>query len=182
MRPGIGIITRILFTLALASVVPAQAAEPCLKLVFGSYCLGGDVRPLLQAVPPPVTRQEQGASLALVFLDGADRTYVMAHQGRIYKVVRAYASATQLRYEETYAALRQIYGAGEDQSRFPEDAITTTRRLTAIRRGEGRALHVWIPSPDWRIELGWTREMGVSLTYLATQLAAARAAQSDGGL
>jgi hypothetical protein len=158
------------------------ANEPCLKMVFGRYCLGGDVGPLLQAVPPPLVRQDEGASLALVFVDGPDRLYVLAFDRKIYKVVRAFAVSTQLRYEETYAALRDIYGLGEDRSRFPADATTPGRRLVAIRRGEGIAMHVWTPSPAWRIELSWTREMGLSLAYVATDLSAARAAQIDGGL
>ncbi|MCG6897894.1 MAG: hypothetical protein LJE61_02970 [Thiocapsa sp.] len=163
-------------------VSSASAAEPCLKLVFGRYCLGGDIGPLLQAVPPPMVRQDQGASLALVFPEGADRSYVLAFSSRIYKVVRAFSVSTQLRYEETYAALREKYGLGEDQSRFPEYATTPARRLASIRRGEGRALHVWTPSPSWHIELSWTREMGLALAYIATELNAARAAQIESGL
>ncbi|UHD18116.1 hypothetical protein [Thiocapsa bogorovii] len=169
-----------LLLVALASS-GAFANEPCLKMVFGHYCLGGDVGPLLQAVPPPLVRQEQDASLALVFVDGPDRLYVLAFNGKIYKVVRAFGVSTQLRYEETYAALRDIYGLGEDRSRFSSDATTPGRRLVAIRRGEGIAMHVWTPSPTWRIELSWTREMGLSLAYVATELSAARAAQIDRG-
>jgi hypothetical protein len=52
----------------------------------------------------------------------------------------------------------------------------------AIRRGEGIAMHVWKPSPAWHIELSWTREMGLALAYVATELSDARAAQIDGGL
>ncbi len=170
--------------LCMLTVAPSAAAapEPCLKLVFGRYCLGGDMRPLLQAVPPPLVRQDQGTSLALVFSEGPDRDYVLAVSNQIYKVVRAFGVSTQLTYEETYSALREIYGAGEDQSRFPADAVTTTRRLISIRRGEGRALHVWKPSPSWHIELSWTREMGVALAYIATALNAARAGKLEGGL
>lgn len=161
---------------------PAVADEPCFKMVFGRYCLGGDVRPLLQAVPPPIARQDQGASLALVFVEGPDRFYVLAYTNRIYKVVRAYGVSTQLRFDEIVGALREIYGPGEDRSRYPEDATTPARRLVAIRRGEGRALYVWAPAPTWRIELSWTREMGLSLAYVATELSAARAAEAEGGL
>lgn len=184
MRATTGIRMAALLALLVAVCTPsgAFADEPCLKMVFGRYCLGGDVGPLLQAVPPPVVRQDEGASLALVFVDGPDRLYVLAFNRKIYKVVRAFAVSTQLRYEETYAALRDIYGLGEDRSRFPADATTPGRRLVAIRRGEGIAVHVWTPAPTWRIELSWTREMGLSLAYVATDLSAARAAQIDGGL
>ncbi len=180
--PGIRIAALLSLVLVVWAAPVAFANEPCLKLVFGRYCLGADMGPLLQSVPLPIGRQDQGASTALVFADGPDRIYALGFTGRLYKVVRAFAVSTQLRYEETYAALRDIYGLGEDQSRFPEDAVTPARRLAAIRRGEGRALHVWKPLPTWHIELSWTREMGLSLAYIATDLSAARAAQLEGGL
>ncbi|QVL46688.1 MAG: hypothetical protein KFB96_12995 [Thiocapsa sp.] len=184
MRGTMGIRIAAIVTLCIAAFASsgAFANEPCLKMVFGRYCLGGDVGPLLQAVPPPLVHQEEDASLALVFVDGPDRLYVLAFNHKIYKVVLAFGVSTQLRYEETYGALRDIYGPGEDRSRFSPDATTPGRRLVAIRRGEGVAMHVWTPSPTWRIELSWTREMGLSLAYVATELSAARAAQIDRGL
>jgi hypothetical protein len=127
--PGIRI-ALIIALLVSAWVAPAVAAnEPCLKLVFGRYCLGGDMAPLLQANPPPIGRQDQGASMALVFTDGPDRVYALGFSGRLYKVVRAFAVSTQLRYDETYAALRDIYGPGEEQSRFPDYATTPARAV-----------------------------------------------------
>jgi len=168
--------------LGLALTGLPAAAEPCLKLVFGRYCLGGDMNPLLQGAPAPLARETEGNSLALVFSEDPDQVYVMAFGGRIYKVVRSYRVATQLRFDETYALLREKYGPGEDQSRFPEVASTPGRRLAAIRRGEGRALHIWKPSDAWRIELGWTRELGLSLSYIAPAIEAERAAQLGLGL
>ena len=159
-----------------------QAPEPCLKLVFGRYCLGGDVNPLLQVQPPPMARETEGNSLALVFPEDVDQMYVMAFGGRIYKVLRAYRVATQLRFDELYALLREKYGPGEDASRFPEYASTPGRRLASIRRGEGRALHVWRPADTWHIELSWTRELGLSLAYIADAVEAEREAQLGRGL
>lgn len=160
----------------------AGAADPCLKLVFGRYCLGGDVNPLLQMTPKPLARETEGKSLALVFPEDLDQVYVLAFGGRIYKVVRSYRVATQLRFDELYTLLREKYGPGEDQSRFPEQATTPGRRLASIRRGEGRALHVWQPSDTWHIELAWTREMGLSLAYIFGAIDAERRAQIAGGL
>ncbi len=167
--------------LVLASL-GAQAAEPCLKLVFGRYCLGGDVNPLLQIQPPPLARETEGNSLALVFSEDVDQIYVLAFGGRIYKVLRSYRVATQLRYDEMYALLREKYGPGEDRSRFPDYASTPGRRLASIRRGEGRALHVWKPADNWHIELTWTRELGLSLAYIADAIEAEREAQIGRGL
>lgn len=158
------------------------AQDPCLKLVFGRYCLGGDVNPLLQMTPKPLARETEGNSLALVFPEDVDQIYVLAFGGRIYKVVRGYRVATQLRFDEIYALLREKYGPGEDQSRFPEQATTAGRRLASIRRGEGRALHVWHPADTWHIELAWTREFGLTLAYIADAIEAERQAQISGGL
>jgi len=160
----------------------AHADNPCLKLVFGRYCLGGDVNPLLQSQPPPLARETEGNSLALVFGEDVDQIYVLAFDGRIYKVLRSYRVATQLRYDEMYGLLRDKYGPGEDRSRFPEYASTPGRRLASIRRGEGRALHVWKPADNWHIELTWTRELGLSLAYIADAIEAEREAQMGRGL
>ncbi|MBK1718796.1 hypothetical protein [Thiocystis violacea] len=184
MRRGL---IRLLAGLALSSgallLTPAAVAEePCLKMVFGRYCLGGDINQILPSSPPPAARQTQGDSLALVFPDGANQLYLLAYSNRLYKVVRAHAVSTQLAFDDIYNDLRQIYGPGTDQSRFPDYASTPAARLASIRRGEGRALHRWEPSPAWSIELSWTRELGVSLAYIATELNARRAARMDGGL
>jgi hypothetical protein len=167
---------------AISTPSAAQAPEPCLKLVFGHYCLGGDVNPLLQAQPPPLARETEGSSLALVFSEDIDQIYVMAFGGQVYKVLRAYRVATQLRFDELYALLREKYGPGEDASRFPEYASTPGRRLASIRRGEGRALHVWRPAENWHIELSWTRELGLSLAYIADAIEAERTSQLGRGL
>ncbi|NEV64021.1 hypothetical protein [Thiorhodococcus minor] len=174
-----------LFTLlwsSLAVVPTASADEQCLKQVFGRYCLGGDLERALRGMPAPLGRQSNGDSLAMVFADGTDKLYLLAYKGRIYKVVRAYAISTQLRFDDIYNDLRQIYGDGEDHSRFPSYAKTPAARLASIRRGEGRATHRWDPTLEWHIELSWTRELGVSLAYIATALDAERAAQAEGGL
>mgnify|MGYP005857832197 CR=1 FL=1 len=182
-RRGLTWVSLLLLLLGIAGVCPPVAAEdPCLKLVFGRYCLGGDVNPLLQANPQPLARQTEGNSLALVFPEDPDELYVLAFGGRIYKVVRSYRAATQLRFDELYALLREKYGPGEDQSRFPEQACTPGRRLASIRRGEGRALQVWKPSDAWHIELSWTRELGLSLAYIADAIEAERETQLARGL
>ena len=160
----------------------AHADGACLKLVFDRYCLGGDVNRQLSDSPPPIARQSQGNSLALVFADGTTPLYVLAFSGRIYKAVRTYDGATQLRFDDLYNRLRGKYGPGTDRSRFPDNAATPAARLASIRRGEGRAVHRWEPSKDWFVELSWTRELGISLAYVATELNAKRSAQLDGGL
>jgi hypothetical protein len=168
------------WTLGLALAPQAGAAEPCLKLVFGSYCLGGDVNPLAQR--QPLGRETEGDSLALVFQEELDQVYVLAYKARIYKVLRAYRVATQLRFDELYNLLKEKYGPGEDRSRFPEYATSPSRRIASIRRGEGQATHVWKPSEAWHIELSWTRELGLAVAYIADTIEAERTAALGRGL
>jgi hypothetical protein len=169
---------RMLMPVALVSMVlvigaflwsPVSAQQPCLKLVFNRYCLGGDIN-LLAQQSPPALRQEDGERLALVYYEGPERVYVLAWRSMIYKVQRRYRIASQLRYEELYQLLREKYGDGEDRSQFPDHARTPSRKQIAIRRGEGLAAHVWSVPEGWHLELSWTREMGLSLAYIADEL------------
>ncbi|TVQ87960.1 MAG: hypothetical protein EA400_10000 [Chromatiaceae bacterium] len=173
----------LLVTLALAwpqSLTQAQAQEPCLKLVFNRFCLGGDSTLLLQR-EPPVLRQDDGERMALVYYDGSDSLYVLAWRTRIYKVVRSYRIASQLRFDELYRLLRDKYGPGEDRSRFSPAANTPGRRQIAIRRGEGQAVQAWPLAEGWRIELSWTRELGLALSYVADDLDRQQAAAMYSG-
>jgi hypothetical protein len=155
------------------AAIPAQAQpqsqDTCLKLVFGRFCLGGDTGSLQQEGPRPVIRLPDGERLALVFQDGPERIYVLAFRDRIYKVVRRYRGSSQLRFDDLYGVLREKYGPGDERSRFPSYADTPSRRLSSIRRGEGQAFYYWKPADSWHIELTWTREMGISLAYVATE-------------
>jgi hypothetical protein len=174
------------FALPLFLVLPlfwstaSFAQQPCLKLVFNRYCLGGDANALAQQQPPAM-RQDQGERVALVYYEGRERIYVLAWRGLVYKVLREHRIASQLRYEDLYILLRDKYGAGEDRSSFPPDARTPGRKQIAIRRGEGRALHVWETAAGWRVELSWTRETGLALAYIATDLDLQQAAAVSSG-
>jgi hypothetical protein len=160
----------------------AGAQESCLKPVFGRFCLGGDLDEVLRQNPQPLIEQSDGERRALVYHEGLERVYVLAFQNAIYKVVRRYRAETQLRFEELYQVLRGKYGPGQDRSRFPASADTAGRRQAAIRRGEGRAVHHWKAAEDWEVELNWTREMGLSLAYIATALNARQQAVTEQGL
>lgn len=160
----------LVFGALLAGTFPVLAQETCLKQVFERYCLGSDVSLLLRKGPQPQYKHAEGERLAYIFREGPERIYVLAFRSRIYKVLRRYRGATQLRYEDLYALLRSKYGLGEDRSKFPPYATTASRRLGSIRRGEGRAVHYWQPAEDWHVELSWTREMGLSLAYVGTEL------------
>jgi hypothetical protein len=154
----------------LLATTTAAGEQPCDKLVFGAYCLGGDINALQQQGPPPLFQETDGSRRAIVFADGMENVYVLSYRDRIYKVVRQYEIATQLRYDDLYNLLRSKYGPGEDHSQFPPYATTPARRIGSIRRGDGRAVKYWKPADDWHIELSWTREMGLALAYVDTPL------------
>jgi hypothetical protein len=164
----------------LATGQSAAQQPPCLKLVFNRYCLGGDVNALAQRYPPAM-RQDQGERVAFIYYEGRDRDFVLAWRGVVYKVLREHRIASQLQFEDLYRLLRDKYGDGQDQSSFPAHARTPGRRQIAIRRGEGRAVHVWQTDAGWHVELSWTRETGLALAYVADALDEQQAAAMQGG-
>jgi hypothetical protein len=105
----------LLFLLILVPAV-AVAQQPCLKLVFNRYCLGGDVN-LLAKRQPPAMRQDQGDRVALIYYEGRDRDYVLAWRGQVYKVLRDHRIASQLHYEDLYRLLREKYGDGKKREK-----------------------------------------------------------------
>ncbi len=149
----------------------AQTQDTCLKNVFGLYCLGTDVNPLLRQ-RPPTDQARDGERLALIYDQGQEQDYVLAFRGTIYKVVRQFRVETQLKFQDIYNQLREKYGPGEDRSLFPGYADNPASRQGSIRRGDGKAIHVWAPAETWRIELTWTREFGLSLAYVDNDLEA----------
>ncbi|MGA7978737.1 MAG: hypothetical protein WCA32_00750 [Chromatiaceae bacterium] len=162
--------------------VGAAADDACVKRVFGAYCLGGDINAMHHQGLPPLFQETDGERRAVVFSEGPKKIYVLAFRNRIYKVVRQYQIATQLRYDDLYNLLRRKYGPGEDRSQFPPYATSPARRLGSIRRGDGRAVHYWKPAESWHIELSWTREMGLALAYIDTGLDEQREAAMERGL
>jgi hypothetical protein len=162
-------------------VQPGTTLDGCIKQVFGLYCLGADINVLLRQNPPG-DQQRDGERLALIYDQGTEQDYVMAFRGGVYKVVRQFRIETQLKYQDIYAQLREKYGAGEDRSLFPAYAEGPASRQGSIRRGDGKAIHVWNPAETWRIELTWTREFGLSLAYVDNVLEAQQRAAVQRGL
>ena len=162
----------LLLILGFLSPFANAADEGCLKLVLNSYCLGGDFNAQLRKQPRPMYQIRDGERQGVVYLEGRGKVYVMSHDGRIYKVVKESLPATQLHFDEMVLLLSEKYGQGTDRSRFPYHAKSNSARIVAIRRGEAQAIQEWRPEPGWRVELSWTREMGVALSYVATELEA----------
>ena len=159
-----------LMLLIVPQVSSVRADQTCTKRVFNHYCLGWDIRQLQRKRPTYIHEQSDGERFALIYTEGREKIYVMAYQGLIYKVLRQYQPATLLGYEDLRDDLEKRHGSAEDLSRFPEHARGLASKIGAIRRGEGKAMLVWQPDEAWRVELSWTREMGLSLAYIANQM------------
>ncbi len=149
----------------------ADGSDACLKLVFGDYCLGGSMQQLLQQRPYGMPAQQNGDRTAVIYLEGRERTYVMAYKGRIYKVLRTFEPSSQVKLKDLRERLVSKYGDYRDRSIYPGYARTQASRIGSIRRGEGELQYVWrVPDGSWRVELAWTRKLGISLAYLANEL------------
>ena len=104
---------------------------------------------------------------AVIYSEGRQRYYAMSFDGRIYKILRTFDPATQLRFNDLQALLKRKYGNPDDHSHYPDYARSPALKLGAIRRGEGRARLTWSPSGQgWDVVLSWTREMGLTLAYV----------------
>jgi hypothetical protein len=170
MRP----LAMILFLLLLTSqpaALAAGAGEGCLKMVFGDYCLGGSMQQQMQRRPGGIPAPESGERSAVVYPQGRERTYVMAFQGRIYKVLHTYEPANQSKLRELKRRLETKYGDFLNQSHYPPYARTQASQIGAIRRGEGELRYLWQSSlGSYRVELAWSRKLGISIAYIATEL------------
>ncbi len=163
-----------------APVMAAQTA--CLKQVFERYCLGGDFNALLQQTPAPLFTQQDGERHAAIYTGVRGRHYVMSFRGRIYKVLKEDRPSTELHFNDMKALLSVKYGQPEDRGRFPHYSVSRGARIVAIRRGEAKAAMVWRPEAAWYVELSWTRELGVALSYVAEELDAQRRQAVEQGL
>ncbi|MCU7890897.1 MAG: hypothetical protein KZQ78_04465 [Candidatus Thiodiazotropha sp. (ex Ustalcina ferruginea)] len=163
----------ILIVLSLSSaVIPAdEISNGCLKRVFMHYCLGGSMTQLLQQRPVNLEPVVDGDRTGIIYTKGRERIYVMAYQGHIYKVLQTYDSPNQVTLQRIQRTLHKKYGNHQDMSVFPNYVRNIAGRIGAVRRGEGELRYRWqLPGSPWRVELAWTRKLGISLAYLANAL------------
>ncbi|MCW8799472.1 MAG: hypothetical protein OQK71_00950, partial [Desulfobacter sp.] len=100
-----------------------------------------------------------------------DKIYVMAYKGVIYKVLHTYEPKTFSALKELRRRLQHTYGNFDDRSEYPENTKNKSRQISSIRRGEGELRNIWqLPGEPWRIELGWTRVLGIYVAYFVNQL------------
>ncbi|WP_316367992.1 hypothetical protein [Candidatus Thiodiazotropha sp. CDECU1] len=163
----------IVILLSLTSMVLAaeESSDGCLKRVFGHYCLGGSMAQLLQQRPAKMDPIVNGDRSGIIYTKGRERIYVMAYQGRIYKVLQTYEPSSQVTLQRLQRTLGKKYGNPQDMSHLPNYVRNMAGKIGAVRRGEGELRYRWqLPGSPWRVELGWTRKLGISLAYLVNGL------------
>ncbi len=147
------------------------AADECVQKVFKDYCLGGSMSQQLEKTPPDMRPQTNGERAGVIINADNEKIYVMAYKGIIYKVLHTYEPNTQNTMKDLRRRLQRQYGNYQDQSEYPDNTKNKSRQVSAIRRGEGEMKNVWqLPGQHWRVELGWTRKLGISVAYFVNEL------------
>lgn len=169
---------RLLIGIMLLAAGAAQACE--VKLVFNRWCLGASIEEQLGDAKINLDKTEHGVRRVFTTDDAGRTVMVSSFDGRISGVSRLHMPGTSLVYTDLRTALVQLYGPGEDRSRFPAYADNWDTRATTIALGKGRASHTW-KQPGWWVSLSWSSRKSVYLGYNHEELAAraAKAKPSD---
>ncbi|MBT2968634.1 MAG: hypothetical protein KME56_05025 [Candidatus Thiodiazotropha sp. (ex Ctena orbiculata)] len=166
-----GFVLLIVLGLSAPAVGAETSGDSCMKRVFIHYCLGGSLNRLQQQRPVKMQPIVSGERSGVIYRTGRDKVYVMAFQDRIYKVLQSYDSPSQVALQRLLRRLGNKYGKPQDLGHFPNSMRNLTAKIGAVRRGEGELIYRWQPPGSaWRVELSWTRKLGISLAYLANAL------------
>lgn len=173
---------RLLPVLVIAFFTSPAFADDCLKMVFNDYCLGGDLKAIIDRNPPDDVSRD-GDATYIIYKESADETVsINAIEGKVAVVGKFMQPGSWLNYRSWKARLEEIYGAGDDRSYFPDYANSDSSKATAISLGKGRALHVW-DQGEWMIALAWRdREFGINLGYMHKALMDVMKNRQDAGL
>ena len=149
----------------------AAEAQVCLKKVFDSYCLGGSFKQQLEENPTNMQPRTKGERSGVIYSKDNEKIYVMAYKGIIYKIVHTYEPETLVTMKQLQRRLQREYGDYQDRSEYPEKTQNQSKQIGYIRRGEGELRYLWQPpGQSWRVELGWARKLGISLSYFVNEL------------
>jgi hypothetical protein len=147
---------------------PPQLPSDCMKVVFGSFCLGAPIS-TLPANPAPKSDD-------MWIYAEPQPTAVTVVESRIAVVGRFYTPGTWLTYRNLEGDLIEKYGKGKDLSFFPSYADDSSSRETAISLKKGRAIHSW-QQQGFTVQLRWDNSEHVALLYFHDKLEAKRAAK-----
>ena len=145
-----------------------QLPSDCMKVVFGSFCLGAPISTL------PLNPARQTDEM-WIYVE-PQPTAVTLVEGRIAGVGRFYTPGTWLTYRNIETDLIEKYGKGKDLSFFPSYADDSSSKETAISLKKGRAVHSW-QQQGFTVQLKWESKENVALFYYHNELEAKRAAK-----
>ncbi len=162
---------------------PGFAAEECVRKVFKKYCLGGSLSQQLEKTPAEMRPQTHGERSGVIFSQDNEKIFVMSYKGIIYKVLHTYEPKTLATMKDLRRRLQRRYGNYQDLSEYPDNTKNKSRQISAIRRGEAELKNVWqLPGQHWRVELAWTRKLGISVAYYVNELDALQKEAARQGL
>ena len=145
-----------------------QVPQDCMKVAFGSYCLGA---PTSSLPTNPAKKTDE----LWVYVEPAP-TMVVIVEGRVGSAGRLYSPGTWLTYTGLESDLVEKYGEGKDLSFFPSYADDSSSKETAISLKRGRAARSW-QQEGYTIQLKWESSDNVVLIYYHDELEAKRAAK-----
>lgn len=148
-----------------ASSATPQIPADCMKLVFGSFCLGAPA----SSLPSGPARKTDDI---WAYLE-PQPTIVTLVDGRVASVGKLYSPGTWLTYRNVESDLLEKYGQGKDLSFFPSYANDSDSKETAINLKKGRATRSW-QQQGYTIQLKWENRENVVLVYFHDELEAKR--------
>ncbi|MDO6461995.1 hypothetical protein Q4485_14890 [Granulosicoccaceae sp. 1_MG-2023] len=167
-----------LWILAWLAVTPLHAEE-CVKMVFNTYCLGGDTAEnLAHLASPPPAREEAGRQY-YEFDDGGKTHRLISRDGRTVAVTRHETPGGWINFTAWKTRLVRLYGRGEDLSDFPRYAASRSSRLNAINAGRGHAEFRWSEA-GYTIRLVWDNPDYIALRYELDDKPAPAPGNTDG--
>ncbi len=158
-------------TALLLAVLLQAAPDGCLRQAFGTYCVGGAADTL------PKSERVSADGGRVAWRDAQGETIADIFEGKVVAVSRTYEPRSWLKWDELMGGLVEVFGPGEDRSKYPAHAKTREAQATNISLGRGRAAHRWAPAEGLVVMMAWDNE-ALFVSYVATELAARRKAKA----
>ena len=98
-------------------------------------------------------------------------------------MLHTFEPKTQATLKDLRRRLQRKYGNYQDQSHYPDNTRNRSRQISAVRRGDGEVKNIWQPpGQPWRVELTWSRDLGISVAYYVNALDAEQKEAARQGL
>lgn len=153
----------------LATGAVIKPVAKCQKeLAFGLYCLGSNIKTLLDQRTP--LRQHAKDNLYIFdFRERRGLTTITTFQGKILSVKQTDRPANWPTTITVRQRIEALYGKADDQSTFTENLNTTRRIEFAVYKKKAKAHYVWLMS-GWRIDVIWDNIRNINITFIDEDL------------